>query len=711
MPGPGPAGPLNVANHRYALGLDVGGTFTDVILARLDGSTLQVAKVPSVPADPARGFFDGVDQVLEAAGLTGASLDVVLHGSTVATNAVLEGRWVRTGLLVTEGFKYVLEIGRAEIPRKENLFGWVKPPRPVPPRLILEVPERVRHDGSVQRGLDEQGVLAAARAFRALGVQAVAVVFLHGYANPSHERRAGEMLRDALPGVEVSLASDVLPVFREYERAMATTLNAGVQPLVGRYVGALQDGLTAREISAPLLIMKSNGGVFSPGQASARSIEMALSGPAAGAQGAAGTGEQAGFADLMTLDMGGTSADVCLIRNARPGVSTDGELAGFPLGFPMVDIHTIGAGGGSIAAVSEHGSLRVGPQSAGAAPGPVCYGQGGERPTVTDANLVLGRIPPALLDGRIALDSGAAANAIRARIAEPLGLSVVEAAQGIVALVNNNMVGALKVISVERGYDPSDFTLCAFGGAGPVHGAQLLPLLGAARLLVPRHPGILCALGLLSTEQRYDFVRTCVQRAASYDLARITAVFDELRREARARLEAERVPSERQRIALAADLRYQRQGVELTVPLQAASATAITEPDIDDLVEAFHVMHQRLYTFADRDAGVEIINLRVHATGLMPKAMVPRLDAAPNAVPAVQAERAVTFDAGPAYKVPVYRRESLLAGHRVLGPAVVDQLDTTTIVFPEQCGEVDQFGNLVIRAVPDSGQAAPRAGS
>ena len=278
--------------------------------------------------------------------------------------------------------------------------------------------------------------------------------------------------------------------------------------------------------------------------------------------------------------------------------------------------------------------------------------------------------------------------------------------------VNNNMVGALKVISVERGYDPSDFTLCAFGGAGPVHGAQLLPLLGAARLLVPKHPGILCALGLLSTDHRYDFVRTCVQRAANYDLARIAEVLDELMSEARARLTTEGVPAERQRVALAADLRYQRQGVELTVPLQAAEVAEITAREIDNLVEAFHALHERLYTFADRDAGVEIINLRIQATGLMPKATAPRLEvAAPGEVPAVQAERDVTFDSGPACKVPVYRREALLAGHIVSGPAVVDQLDTTTVVFPEQRGEVDDFGNLVISAVPNPGQAASGTGS
>ena len=604
----------------YAVAVDVGGTFTDVILIANDGSGLWTTKTPSVASDPSMGFFRGVEKILAMAGVAAGDLSVVLHGSTVATNAILEGRGARTGMLVSDGFKYVLEIGRAEVPRKENIFAWVKPKRPVAPRMIREVPERVRGDGTLVVALDETACREAVQMLGALGAESVAVVFLHAYANPVNEQRAGAILKALLPDVEVSLSSDVLPVFREYERAVATVLNAAVQPLVGRYVGRLNDGLTARGVHAPVLIMKSNGGVFTPEQAARQSIEMALSGPAAGVKGAAHVAGLAEYGDVMTVDIGGTSTDVCLIRGGEPALSNEGEVAGFPIGVPMVDIHTIGAGGGSIAYITDTGGLNVGPRSAGAEPGPACYGRGGQEPTVTDANLVLGRIPPHLLDGEMALDIAYAEAAIYQRVAEPLGISVIDGARGIIALANNNMAGALKVVSVEKGYDPADFTLCAFGGAGPMHGGELFNLLGAARLFIPRYPGILCAMGLLATDQKYDFVRTRIQRAPNYDLNAINATFEVLTNEAQACLQAERVPLERRHLQRAADLRYERQGVELTVPLVADPVDATA---MQCLVEDFHQLHERLYTFADREARVEIVNLRITATGLMDRVQCP----------------------------------------------------------------------------------------
>ncbi|MCP5157464.1 MAG: hydantoinase/oxoprolinase family protein [Ectothiorhodospiraceae bacterium] len=677
----------------FALALDVGGTFTDVILIRRDGGALWTAKASSTPSDPAEGFFDGIEKVLARSAVDPGEVATLLHGSTVATNAILEGKGALTGMLVTDGFKYVLEVGRAEVPRKENLFAWVKPARPVPPRRILEAPERVLVDGTVARPLDEAACEAAARTFAALGVRAVAVVFLHAYANPAHERRAGEILAAALPGVEIALSSDVLPVFREYERAVATVLNASVQPVVARYVRRLVDGAAARGIHAPLHVMKSNGGVFTPEQAARQSVQMALSGPAAGAQGAAYLAGLAGVRDLVTIDMGGTSADVCLVRDGAPSITLDGVIGPYPLSLPIVDIHTIGAGGGSIATVSDLGGLAVGPRSAGADPGPACYGKGGEEPTVTDANLVLGRIPPHLLDGEIPLDVEAAHRAIETRVAAPLGLDVVEAARGIVAIVDNNMVGALKVVSVERGYDPRAFALCAFGGAGPVHGASLARLLGTGSLFVPRYPGILCAMGLLATDQQYDLVRTRIQRPPRYDLAAMAEILAELLAEGDARLAAEGVPAERRRLSRAADLRYARQGVELTVPFEAERVDA---ESIARLVEDYHALHERLYTFADREAPVEIVNLRVTATGLMDRVTLPRLDAVAAGTPApVHAERRVAFDAD-FVTTPVHRREALRPGHRVVGPAIVDQADTTTVVPPGCIATVDVFGNLSV---------------
>ena len=674
-----------------ALALDVGGTFTDVILVDGMGGGLWTAKTATTPRDPAEGFFDGIDKILERSGLTADIPGTVSHGSTIATNAILEGKTAKTGMLVTDGFKYVLEIGRAEVPRKENLYAWVKPPRPIRPRDIREVPERVLIDGSVDKPLDEEACRAAARALAELSVESVAVMFLHAYANPAHERRAAEILRKELPEAEISLSTDVLPVFREYERGMATALNAGVQPLVGRYIGRLEAGLRDRGIAAPFYVMKSNGGVFSPSLATQQSIHMALSGPAAGVQGAAYIAQAAGYSDLITIDIGGTSADVSLIKDGAPSITKDGEIGPFPLSIPIVDIHTIGAGGGSIAAVTDQGGLTVGPRSAGADPGPACYGKGGTEPTVTDANLVLGRIPPHLLDGETPLDPELAERAIADKIASPLGIEVLEAARGVLAIVNNNMVGALKVVSVEKGYDPRDFTLCAFGGAGPVQAGELARLLGAPRTLVPRHPGILCALGLLATDLQYDFVRTRVQRAPHYDYAAMETVFAELRAEAEARLAAEGVPEDRRVYARSADLRYARQGVEIAVdwPGEAVSAESVAR-----LVEDFHVLHERLYTFADREAPVEIVNMNISATGKMDRIALPELDAATQETPPPDGERRVCFEEF--QTVPTYRRDALRAGHRIGGPAIVDQLDATTVIFPGQAASVDRHGNLVI---------------
>ena len=683
---------FNEPRARSRVGVDVGGTFTDVVLNE-DGA-VRTAKVPSVPEDPSRGFFSGLERILERTKAGHESIDLLLHGSTVATNAILEGRGARTGMLVTDGFKYVLEIGRAEIPRRANLFAWVKPKRPVPPRLILEVPERMRLDGGVERELDEDRCRAAARELGAAGVDAVAVVFLHAWANPAHERRAGELVRAELPAAAVSLSSDVLPVFREYERSMATVLNARVQPLVGRYVERVASGLEARGVEAPLFVMKSNGGMYSPREAIREPVHMALSGPAAGVRGAAFVGSAAGYRDLIAIDMGGTSADVCLVRDAAPAITKDGEIGPFPLPIPMVDIHTIGAGGGSIASVTVDASLVVGPRSAGADPGPAGYGRGGDEPTVTDANLVLGRIPPSLLDGEIALDPARSEAALRERVAKPLGIGVEEAARGVLAIVNNNMVGALRVVSVERGFDPRAFSLCAFGGAGPVHGGDLARELGAPRLLVPRHPGILCALGLLATDLRYDFVRTRVQRAPDYDIDGIARTMHQLEEEATARLAGERIDAPRRELRRAADLRYAQQGVEITVdfpdgPIDAGCVAA--------LVEGFHALHERLYTFADREAAVEIVNFRVAATGRMERLDLPRLASArPGTEAPPSGRRRADLDGGGLAQVPTHRREDLRAGHVVTGPAIVDQLDSTTLVGPGRSAAVDLHGNLIV---------------
>jgi N-methylhydantoinase A len=683
-----------MAGPPFALALDVGGTFTDVILAERSGRRLWVAKSASVPSNPAAGFFGGVDKILVQSGANADEIAMVLHGSTVATNAILENKGARTGLVTTAGFRHVLEIGRAEIPRAANLFSWIKPKRPVLPRNVFEVAGRMRLDGSEVLALDEAALEDAAAKIAARGLEAIAVVFMHSYANPSHERRAGEILRACLPGVEISLSVDVLPLFREYERATATALNASVQPVVGRYIGRLSSGLSERGLGAPLFIMKSNGGTCPPDEAARGGVHLALSGPAAGARGAAHLGHLAGFDDILTIDMGGTSADVALIRGGEPATTTTGRIGDHPLALSIIDIHTIGAGGGSIASVAGHGAIRVGPESAGADPGPAAYGKGGTRPTVTDANLALDRIPPHLLDGEVVLDPAAAEAAIEAHIARPLGVDLLAAAHGICDLVDNNMTGALKVMSVERGLDPRAFTLAAFGGAGPMHGARLMRLLGTPRLLVPRYPGILCAIGLLATDLRYDFAVTRLQRAGAFDLAAIEATFAELTGAARVRLAADGITPEQRRFARAADLRYEKQGVELTVPICDA---AMTEATAARLVADFHALHDRLYTFSNPTAPVEILNLRVEAIGLTDRITLPEIArAAPGTQPEPDHERLASLHTGPRSPTPVYRREALLADHVINGPAIIDQLDSTTVILPGLSALTDRFGNLIV---------------
>ena len=677
---------------RFVLALDVGGTFTDVILADRSSGVLWVVKSPSVPSAPADGFFGGVDKMMTESGVSGSEISTVLHGSTVATNAILEDKGARTGLVTTAGFRHVLEIGRAEIPRAANLFNWVKPKRPVKARHIFEVPGRMRLDGSEARTLDDTAVTDAAQAIRSAGLDAVAVVLLHSYVNPSHERRVGELLRAALPHVEIALSVDVLPVFREYERTIATTLNASVQPIVGRYVGQLSSGLEQRGIGAPLFIMKSNGGTCPPDEAARGAVHLALSGPAAGARGAAYLAAEAGIANVLTVDMGGTSADVALIRDGEPARTNEGRIGEYPLALPMIDIHTIGAGGGSIATVTDHGAIRVGPESAGADPGPACYGRGGTRSTVSDANLVLGRIPPHLLDGEVALDRNAAARAVQERVADPLGIDLEQAAQGIVDLVDNNMTGALKVMSVERGLDPRDFTLAAFGGAGPVHGAGLTRSLGAGRLLVPRYPGILCAIGLLTTDLRYDFALTHLQRAGAFDAVATEQVLADLQTRADTRLDTDGVPAGQRLFQRAADMRYEKQGVELTVPMEPG---AVTADALVALVERFHALHQELYTFSDPSAPVEIVNLRVEAIGQTGRITLPEIDRATSRNPEPAGTRPAALG-GPLAPTPIHRREALLAGHVIEGPAIVDQLDCTTVILSGQHAATDRLGNMLI---------------
>jgi N-methylhydantoinase A len=664
--------------------VDIGGTFTDITLA--DGPTGRTwrAKVPSTPADPSEAFMTGVRAALDAAGATTAAIGRVLHGTTVATNLILEGKTARTALVTTAGFRHVMEIGRQDIPRAANLFAWVKPRRPVPPERVLEVIERVGPGGTVLVPLDEASVRDAAEAARRLNVQAVAVCLLHSFVFPDHERRVAAILRAELPDVAVTASVDVLPVVREYERSLAAVLNAGVMPAVGRYVARLSSRLAEAGVAAPLLLMQSNGGVAGAAAIGRAPALTVLSGPAAGVVGARDAAAACGIGDIVTVDIGGTSADICLLHGGKIALTQKGRVGEWPLPLPMVDMVTIGAGGGSVARLSG-GALTVGPASAGAMPGPACYGMGGEEATVTDAHLVLGHLPGGLLGGGMALDRGLAERVVLDRVARPLGLSLQAAARGILAIADANMMGAIRVVSVERGHDPRDFCLVAFGGAGPLHACALAELLGITRVLIPPAPGVLCAEGLLFAGLKAEFSRTLAGTVE--DAATVEAAFTALERDADAWLDEERVAAVDRRVGRVALMRYAGQGGELAVAWPGTPAAARA---------AFADAHRRLNGFV-LESKVELVTLRVEAEGFLP---VPaRAGVLLGAGAPAVAQEKVWFGEGDAVSAAVYERAALGQGDRLVGPAVVTQLDATTLVPPGWAAEVAASGALLLARV------------
>ena len=668
----------------FSVAVDIGGTFTDVTLQDAATGRAWRAKTPSVPSDPSVAFLTGVQLALGQAGCAPGQVSRVLHGTTVATNMILEGKGARTALVTTAGFRHVLEIGRQDIPRAANLYSWIKPKRPVPASRVLEVAERIGRGGAVLESLDESSVAAAADRLRRLDVQAVAVCLLHAFANPAHERRVAALLRAALPGVAVTTSTDVLPVVREYERTLATVLNATVMPGVATYVHRLEGRLAEAGIAAPLLLMQSNGGVAGAAAIRRAPALTALSGPAAGVVGARDVAAACGIADIITVDIGGTSADICLLKDGRIGLTAQGKVGDWPLPLPMVDMVTIGAGGGSIARVAD-GVLTVGPASAGAEPGPACYGRGGMAATVTDAHVVLGHLPTRLLGGAMTLQAGLAAEAIEHGVAGPLQLALHHAARGILAIADNTMVGAIRVVSVERGHDPRDFTLVPFGGAGPLHGCALAELLDIRRVLIPPAPGVLCAEGLLAADLKAGFSRT-LPEAGPVDADAADAVFVDLEQDAAQWFADEQVaPADRSQSRLAL-MRYHGQGSEVPVPW-AGSAS--------DMAAAFTAAHQTLYGFT-MEAVVELVTVRVEAVGRLPVAVRQDLPAGRGV--AATGRWHVHFADG-SRDVDLFDRADFGAGHQFTGPAIVTQLDATTLVPPGWQGVVHPSGALLLTRI------------
>jgi N-methylhydantoinase A len=677
----------------YRVGIDIGGTFTDVVLLNAKTQSITFAKAATTPADRAIGFFHGLDMVLQTSGADAKAISQIVHGSTVATNAVLEEKGSRLGLITTQGFRDILQIGRAYIPGIfTNFLRYKKPDPLVPLERVREVPERLSVDGRVLRPLDEDAVRVAIASLLDDGIEALAISLMHSYVNPAHEIRIEEIARELSPGLFISRSSATLPEYREFERTVTTVLNAYVMPAVDRYLGSITNGLMERELPAELSIVRSDAGIMSIGAAIERPVNTVLSGPAGGVKGASVIAAAAGHPNIVSMDMGGTSTDVCLSTAGEPRLSTDAWVSHFPIRVPIIDITTIGAGGGSIAQVAPSGALRVGPESAGAEPGPACYGRGGTRPTVTDANLVLGRLPVELAGGEVTLDLEAARRVVDEGVAKPLGLTVEQAAEGIVRIVDENMLGALRVVSVARGMDPRELTLVPFGGAGPVHGCQLARLAGISTVLVPAAPGVLSAMGFLLADVRQVFSKTLVGTIGELDVDRYNQEIDTLIGSATAWLDQEQIPTEDRAIEVNFDLRYRGQAYELPISVEAI----LSEAALAEAKASFHQEHKRRYGYDQPFTNVEIVTLRVTAIGIVPTPELPRLPLeGPDAAQAIADRSQVYFD-GAWQETPVYERALLRPGNRFSGPALVRQDDCTTVIHPGQDVRVDDLLDLIV---------------
>jgi N-methylhydantoinase A len=651
----------------YRLGVDVGGTFTDLFLVD-DGDHRQWrVKTPSTPSDPSQGVLTGIARICDAAGIAPADLANVVHGTTVATNAVLESKGARVGLITTQGFGQILHLARSQTPGP--LAGWIIMVKPDPPASLVdtrEAVERMDARGNTLVPVDEHQVAEIVDDLVASGVESLTISLINSYVDGRHEQQIADIVERLHPGFPVTISSAVLPEFREYERTLTACMNSYVRPRVAAYVDRLQGSLRELGVRSEVDILRSDAGVMTPVEAARNPVYGVLSGPSGGVAGALYVAARAGYPNVLTFDMGGTSTDVSLCQSGEPTIGRETTIGQFRIKVPSVDVHTVGAGGGSIAHVPElTGALRVGPQSAGAEPGPAAYGQGGTEPTVTDANVVLGHLPADLIGGEMALDVEAARTAV-GKIADAMGLSVEAAADGILRIVNENMAGALRVISVQRGHDPREFALVAFGGAGPLHANAVAELMGSFPVIVPPSPGLLCALGDLVAGFRNEFAQTLIRLTA--EVGDASAILGELETRAREWMEAQGIAAEAQHIEFLADMRYRGQGYEIPVPWG------------EDLDERFNTLHEQLYGFRMPNTASEIVNLRAVGTGDRPQPELPEADPEPSSLAA-----------------GTYARSELRPGTTIAGPSIVTEFDSTTVILEGYTAEIDRYFNLLIR--------------
>ncbi|GMX67033.1 hydantoinase/oxoprolinase family protein [Paenibacillus elgii] len=682
---------------RYMVGVDVGGTFTDVTLVDTRSGEILNHKVPSTPDDPSRAIMNGVEQILELNGVLVSEVRYLAHGTTVATNSLIERKGALTGLLVTEGFRDLLEIGRQTRPGLYDFFK-EKPEPVIPGHLRLEVDERLYADGSVRKPLDPDRLREAIERLKQEGVQAIAVCFLFSYLNPEHEKQAVEEIRRQFPEAYVSASHQVVPEFREYARLSTTALNAYLGPVMQRYMENFQQSVRKAGIPVDPYITQSNGGIISIQESVSNPVRTAVSGPAAGVVAASHLAELTGYKNMITFDMGGTSADFSLIENGDPKISMEREVEGFPARIPMLDIHACGAGGGSIAWLDAGGALKVGPESAGSMPGPAAYGRGGTRPTVTDANAILGRLnPDGILGGRMALDVEASKRAVQEHLCARTGLSLLEATMGILTVVNANMTRAIRLISVEKGYDPREFTLVSFGGGGGLHCGALARELGIPRILVPPSPGTFCSLGLLVTDVRSDYVRSMLLESTGGSMETIRGLFSSMMQEGSAMLEKEGIPEPKRRYVLGLDLRFKGQNYELTLPVEWSE---LTDEGVQGILTRFHEQHEKNYGYSNRAGVIEFVNYRVTALGELPKAALSRTEESGGRSVQPTSRREVYFaetDRPGYYDTAIYQRSELAPGDRLAGPAIIEQMDSTILILPGQTAGVDPYRNLVIQ--------------